>query len=56
VYQVDSKSGEVLRIFRGADKESIGGVLSASNGQMISVSNLAVTAYQVSGDSGKASR
>jgi hypothetical protein len=48
IFELSLSNGDTVRIFRGADKESIGGDLRRAPGRLISVSNLAVTAYAVS--------
>ena len=45
IYELDKSNGDTLRIFRGGDLDSLGGVLIAQPGRLISVSNLAVTSY-----------
>jgi outer membrane protein assembly factor BamB len=45
VFELDSTTGDPLRIFRGADRDSLGGDLWQASGKLIGVSNLAVTAY-----------
>ncbi len=45
ICEVDKQTGEVLRIFRGADLDSLGGALLVTPQALITVSNLAITAY-----------
>jgi outer membrane protein assembly factor BamB len=45
VCEVDKASGRILNIFRGADLDSLGGLLFAAGGKLITVSNMAITAY-----------
>lgn len=47
VCEVDKATGEIVRIFRGADLESMGGSMFVSAGKLITVSNLAITAYSL---------
>ena len=52
IFEVDTAVADVTRnthSFRGIDKDSVGGVLLRAGGRLISVSNLAVTAYPVGG-------
>ena len=49
VCEVDKKSGDILRIFRGDDLGSLGGSLFVAGGKLITVSNVAVTAYPLGG-------
>jgi len=49
IYQLNLANGDTMTIFRGADKESLGGSLWATPHHLISVSNRAVTAYPLSG-------
>jgi hypothetical protein len=41
-----------VRLYRGGDLDSLGGVLMLASGRLLSVSNLAVTAYSL-GDAAK---
>jgi outer membrane protein assembly factor BamB len=45
IYELDKSNGDTLRIFRGGDLDSLGGVLIAQPDRLISISNLAVTSY-----------
>jgi outer membrane protein assembly factor BamB len=45
IFDLDQKNGDTVRLFRGSDLDSLGGILLAAPGRMITVSNLAVTAY-----------
>jgi outer membrane protein assembly factor BamB len=47
MYEIDLSNGDVARIFRGYDRDSSGGALWESDGQLITVSNDAVTAYRL---------
>ena len=47
VYEIDLADGDTVRILRGADRESAGGDLCRAPGRLITVSNLAITAYPV---------
>jgi len=46
VYELDKANGDTVRLFRGADLESLGGALMVAPGVMLTVSNLSVTAYR----------
>jgi outer membrane protein assembly factor BamB len=45
IYEIDKANGNVVRVFRGADLESLGGNLIITPKALLAVSNLAVTAY-----------
>lgn len=45
IYEIDLADGDTVRIFRGADRDSLGGTLCRAPGRLISVSNRAITAY-----------
>jgi outer membrane protein assembly factor BamB len=45
VYEIDLGRGGAVRIFRGYDRDSNGGAVLRAPGRLITVSNLAVTAY-----------
>lgn len=45
VYEVDKRTGAVLRLFRGADLEALGGSLLVTPTALVTVSNVAITAY-----------
>jgi outer membrane protein assembly factor BamB len=47
VCEVDKATGEVLSIFRGADLDSLGGSMFVVGDKLITVSNLAITAYSL---------
>jgi outer membrane protein assembly factor BamB len=47
IYDIDPANGDVLRIYRGADKGSPGGRLLVSGNRLICVTDAAVTAYPV---------
>jgi outer membrane protein assembly factor BamB len=49
IYEIDTASGDTVRIFRGADRDSEGGNLYQGKEELISVSNRSVTAYPVKG-------
>lgn len=50
IFELDKTNGDTVRLFRGSDLDSLGGVLLASDQRVITVSNLAVTAYAVNAD------
>jgi hypothetical protein len=46
IYEIDTATGDPTRApFRGADLDSLGGALLRCGDRLVSVSNLAVTAY-----------
>ncbi len=45
IYQIDAKTGNTVKIFRGADRDALGGQLYVLKDKLIAVSNLKVTAY-----------
>ncbi len=45
IYDIDTRSGALVRIFRGDDRDSIGGAVWRLGGNLITVSNQAITAY-----------
>jgi hypothetical protein len=45
VCEVDKATGDVLRIFRGIDRDGLGGLLFFTPRAMVTVSNVAITAY-----------
>ncbi len=45
IFQIDAKTGDTKRIFRGADRDALGGQLYVMPDKLIAVSNLKVTAY-----------
>ena len=45
VCEVDKANGDIVRIFRGDDLESLGGALFVVGGRLITVSNEGITAY-----------
>jgi outer membrane protein assembly factor BamB len=47
IHEIDLADGDTVRIFRGSDRDSLGGGLQRAPGRLISVSNLAITAYPV---------
>lgn len=47
VYQISLTNGDTTRIFRGYDRDSIGGMILELPDRFVTVSNLAVTAYPV---------
>ncbi len=47
IYEIDKGNGKVLRLFRGADVESLGGNLIVTPKALLTVSNLAITAYSL---------
>lgn len=45
IFELDKANGDTVRLFRGSDLDSLGGMLLSTPDQLISVSNLSVTAY-----------
>jgi outer membrane protein assembly factor BamB len=49
VCEVDKESGDILTYFRGDDLSSLGGSMFVAGGKLITVSNVAITAYPLGG-------
>lgn len=47
VCEVDKATGEVVQIFRGDDLDSLGGSIFVAGGNLITVSNVGITAYKL---------
>ena len=47
IFELDTATGDVMRKFRGADLDSLGGTILVTPKLLITVSNLAVTAYPI---------
>jgi outer membrane protein assembly factor BamB len=45
VFELDKRTGDTARLFRGADLDSLGGQLLITHDSLLTVSNLAVTCY-----------
>jgi hypothetical protein len=45
VCEVDKATGNIVRIFRGDDLDSLGGALFATPDKLVTVSNVGITAY-----------
>lgn len=45
IFELDKTNGDTVRLFRGSDLDSLGGVILTTPDRLITVSNLAVTAY-----------
>jgi len=45
IYEIDKADGNVVHLFRGADLQSLGGGLVITPKALLSISNLAITAY-----------
>ncbi len=54
VCEVDKATGEILRIFRGNDLESMGGRMFVSPSVLVTVSNLGIRAYNLKGSADSA--
>jgi outer membrane protein assembly factor BamB len=55
IYEIDRATGDSVHIFRGADRDSHGGRLVLVGSSLLTISNLAVTAYPVRMHSAEAS-
>jgi outer membrane protein assembly factor BamB/tetratricopeptide (TPR) repeat protein len=51
VYELDKRTGDVLRLFRGTDLSAAGGAILATSQLLITVSSQAVTAYRLRANS-----
>ena len=51
---INNADGKVMRVFRGADLESLGGNLIVTSKALLTISNLAVTAYPLNSETTKA--
>lgn len=49
IYQVNKQTGQVMRLFRGADLDALGGSLFVTPTALVTVSNVALTAYPLDG-------
>jgi outer membrane protein assembly factor BamB len=47
IYEIDKQSGDIVRLFRGADMDSLGGNLLLTPKALVAISNLAITAYPI---------
>jgi outer membrane protein assembly factor BamB len=45
IFEIDKADGRVVRVFRGSDLQSLGGQLVVTPKALLSISNLAITAY-----------
>ncbi len=45
IYEIEKQSGDIVRLFRGADMDSLGGNLLLTPKALVAISNLAITAY-----------
>jgi outer membrane protein assembly factor BamB len=54
IFELDKTNGDTVRLFRGSDLDSLGGMLLLTPGRLLSVSNLAVTAYSLTDAKGQA--
>jgi outer membrane protein assembly factor BamB len=50
IFEIDKLTGDVIKRHRGSDLDSLGGTLRIEGSTLVSVSNLAVTAYALSGE------
>ena len=53
IYEIDKTNGKVVHLLRGADPESLGGEFIVTPNALLTVSNLAITAYPVHGQTPK---
>lgn len=53
IFELDKRNGDTVRLFRGSDLDSLGGVMLATSTRVLTVSNLAVTAYALSEGAGR---
>jgi len=49
VYELDKANGDTVKLFRGADLDSLGGTLLVTSQGLLTVSNLSITSYRVDG-------
>lgn len=47
VFELDKLTGDKVRLFRGGDLDSLGGTVCVQEGLLLTVSNVAVTAYRL---------
>ena len=47
IFDIDPRNGDIRRVFRGADRESNGGRLLVAGDKLISITDMAVTAYPI---------
>ncbi|HVC94391.1 MAG TPA: PQQ-binding-like beta-propeller repeat protein [Pirellulales bacterium] len=52
VYELDKANGDTVRLFRGADLDSLGGTLLVTPQGLLTVSNLSITSYRVGAAAG----
>ena len=48
IFEIDKATGDVVKRFRGADLDSLGGALLLAGNTLLSISNLSITAYSLS--------
>lgn len=53
ICEIDKTNGQVAHLIRGADRESLGGELIVTPNALLTVSNLAITAYPIQGQQPK---
>ena len=49
IYEIDKQNGKVVQLLRGEDMESLGGELIVTEDALLTISNLAITAYPLKG-------
>jgi outer membrane protein assembly factor BamB len=47
IFELDKRTGDKVRLFRGGDLDSLGGAMYVQGGLLLTVSNLAITAYRL---------
>jgi outer membrane protein assembly factor BamB len=50
IFEIDKTDGKVVRVFRGGDLDSLGGNVVVTPKMLLTVSNLAVTAYPLTSE------
>ena len=53
IYRISTDTGDVLKVHRGADKDTAGGALFLAGDKLINVTNRTVTAYPLADSEGK---
>ena len=50
IYDIDKSTGALAQLIRGADRESLGGEMIVTPNALLTISNLAITAYPLRGE------
>lgn len=53
IFEIDKEKGKVVRVFRGTDLESMGGSMIVTPTTLLTISNLAITAYPLKTNNGE---